>query len=120
MQISDKTKKYIEVVKREMENIGVLTDADRENLEFLQSQVELYNRALDELEVHGLTCVDQKGRMVMNPAFTVQRSAMVNIIALLKELSISARQRRMLLKDDMADEHDPLDDFLSDMRGDRI
>ena len=119
MQISEKTKKYIDVIKKEMEGIGVLTDADRENLEFLQSQVELYNRALDELEEHGLTCVDQKGRMVMNPAFTVQRSAMVNVIALMKELSISARQRRMLIKDEITDEKDPLDEFLEGMRGDR-
>jgi len=119
MKISEKTQKYIDVIKREMEKIGVMSDADRENLEFLTTQLELYNRALDELEDKGLTCYDKVGRLTVNPAFTIQRSAMVNILGLMKELSISARQRRMLLKDDMAEEHDPLDDFLADMRGDR-
>lgn len=116
MQISDKTRRYIDVIKKQMESIGVLTDADMENLEFLTTQTELYNRAIDELEKNGLTCTDQKGRKVMNPAFTVQRSAMVNIISLMKELSITARQRRFLVNDDMTKEEDPLDLFLQDMR----
>lgn len=119
MQISEKTQKYIDVIKKEMEKIGVMTDADKENLEFLTTQVELYNRALEELEKNGLTCYDKVGRLSVNPAFTIQRSAMVNVLGLMKELSISARQRRMLLKDDMTEEHDPLDDFLADIRGDR-
>ena len=110
MQISEKTQKYIDVIKKEMEKIGVMTDADKENLEFLTTQVELYNRALEELEKNGLTCYDKVGRLSVNPAFTIQRSAMVNVLGLMKELSISARQRRMLLKDDMTEEHDPLDD----------
>ena len=50
MNISEKTQNYINVIKREMEKIGVLTDADKENLEFLTTQVELYNRAMDDLE----------------------------------------------------------------------
>ncbi len=120
MKISDKTQKYIDVIKREMEAIGVLSDADKENLEFLTTQVELYNRALDELELKGLTVVDKQNRTVVNPAFNVQRSAMANIVSLMKELSISARQRRLLVKDEMTDEPDPLDDFLSDMRGDSM
>lgn len=120
MNISDKTKSYIDVIKREMEKIGVLSDADKENLEFLTTQVELYNRALDNLEKNGLTAVDKVGRSTVNPAFNIQRSAMANIIALMKELSISARQRRMLIKDEITEEHDPLDDFLADMRNERM
>ncbi len=119
MKYSKETEEYMSVIERQMESLGVLEDADKENLKLLKIQIELYYRAVEELEEHGLTCVDQKGRMVMNPAFTVQRSAITNVIALMKELSISARQRRMLIKDDMADEHDPIDDFLADMRGDR-
>ena len=118
MQISEKTQRYIEVIKREMEKIGVMSDADKENLEFLTTQVELYNRALDELEEKGLTCYDKVGRLTVNPGFTIQRSAMVNIVALMKELSISARQRRMLIKDDVTETSDPLDEFLADMRKD--
>lgn len=120
MKISDKTQHYIDVIKKEMQAIGVLSDADKENLEFLTSQVELYNRALDDIEEKGLTVTDKQNRTVVNPAFNVQRSAMVNIMGLMRELSLSARQRRMLVKDEMAEEHDPLDDFLSDMRGDRF
>ena len=115
MQISEKTQKYIDVIRKEMESLGVMTDADRENLEFLATQCELYNRALDELEKNGLTCIDQKGRMVMNPAFTVQRSAMVNILGLMKELSLSARQRRLLTSAGQTNEEDPMDVFLREM-----
>lgn len=120
MKISEKTQNYIDVIKREMEKIGVLSDADKENLEFLATQLELYNRALDDLEKNGLTAIDKVGRSTVNPAFNIQRSAMCNIIALMKELSISARQRRMLIKDDITEEHDPLDDFLADMRNERL
>lgn len=120
MQISEKTQNYINIIQKEMESIGVMSDADKENLEFLKTQVELYNRALDEIELNGLTVTDQKGRLVMNPAFTVQRSAMVNILGLMKELSLSARQRRLLTSAGQMEEHDPLDDFLADMRGDNL
>lgn len=118
MEISKKTKDYIDVVKREMELIGVLSDADQANLEFLTSQVELYNRALDDLERNGLTCVDTQNRKTVNPSFNVQRSAMTNIIALMKELSISARQRRLLTSAGQTEETDPMDEFLADMRKD--
>lgn len=112
MTISDKTNRYIEVVKKQMESIGVLDDADKENLEFLTTQVELYNRALDDLERNGLTAVDKVGRSTVNPAFNIQRSAMANIIALMKELSISARQRRLLTSAGQTEEVDPMDEFL--------
>lgn len=116
MQISEKTQQYIDVIQKEMTSIGVMSDADKENLEFLKSQVELYNRALDEIERNGLTVTDQKGRMVMNPAFTVQRSAMVNILGLMKELSLSARQRRLLTSAGQTEEVDPMDLFLEEMK----
>lgn len=116
MQISEKTKNYIEVIKRQMETIGVMDDADKENMEFLTTQVELYNRALDDLEKNGLTTKDVQNRTVVNPAFNIQRSAIANIIALMKELSISARQRRLLTKDAMVTEEDPMDLFLEEMK----
>ena len=118
MTISDKTNKYIEVVKKQMESIGVLDDADKENLEFLTTQVELYNRALDDLEKNGLTAVDKVGRSTVNPAFNIQRSAMANIIALMKELSISARQRRLLTSAGQTEEVDPMDEFLQKINND--
>ena len=118
MTISDKTNKYIEVVKKQMESIGVLDDADKENLEFLTTQVELYNRALDDLEKNGLTAVDKVGRSTVNPAFNIQRSAMANIIALMKELSISARQRRLLTSAGQTEEVDPMDEFLQKISND--
>lgn len=118
MTISDKTNRYIEVVKKQMESIGVLDDADKENLEFLTTQVELYNRALDDLEKNGLTAVDKVGRSTVNPAFNIQRSAMANIIALMKELSISARQRRLLTSAGQTEETDPMDEFLQKINND--
>ena len=120
MKISDKTQKYIDVIKDEMEKIGVLSDADKENLEFLTSQVELYNRAIDDLDTKGFTITDTKNRTVVNPAFNIQRSAMANILGLMRELSLSARQRRMLIKDEITEEKDPFDDFLENMRGERM
>lgn len=118
MTISDKTNRYIDVVKKQMESIGVLDDADKENLEFLTTQVELYNRALDDLEKNGLTAKDKVGRSTVNPAFNIQRSAMANIIALMKELSISARQRRLLTSAGQTEEVDPMDEFLQKISND--
>ena len=118
MQISEKTRKYIDVIKREMEKIGVMDDADKENLEFLTTQVELYNRALEELEKNGLTCYDKVGRLSVNPAFTIQRSAMVNILGLMKELSLSARQRRLLTSAGQTNEEDPMETFLKEIQND--
>ena len=118
MTISDKTNRYIEVVKKQMESIGVLDDADKENLEFLTTQVELYNRALDDLEKNGLTAKDKVGRSTVNPAFNIQRSAIANIIALMKELSISARQRRLLTSAGQTEEVDPMDEFLQKINND--
>ena len=119
MTISEKTQKYIDVIEKEMESIGVMSDADKENLEFMKTQCELYNRALEDIEKNGLTVTDMKGRMAMNPAFTVQRSAMANIISLMKELSLSARQRRFLISAGQASEEDPMDAFLNDVMGDK-
>ena len=118
MTISDKTNRYIEVVKKQMESIGVLDDADKENLEFLTTQVELYNRALDDLEKNGLTAKDKVGRSTVNPAFNIQRSAMANIIALMKDLSISARQKRLLTSAGQTEETDPMDEFLQKINND--
>lgn len=116
MGYKEKTDHYMEVVTKQMEKLGYLEDADRENLDLLRTQISLYYRALEELEKNGLTCYDKVGRLSVNPAFTIQRSAMSNIISLLKELSISARQRRMLIKDEVTDELDPLDVFMEGMR----
>lgn len=118
MKISEKTQNYIDVIKKEMESIGVLSDADKENIDFLTTQVELYNRALEDLETNGLTGRDKVGRATVNPAFNIQRSAMANIIALMKELSISARQRRLLTSAGQTEENDPLDEFLNKMNDD--
>lgn len=115
MKYSKETEEYMSVIERQMESLGVLEDADKENLKLLKIQIELYYRAVEELEEHGLTCVDQKGRMVMNPAFTVQRSAITNVIALMKELSLSARQRRLLTSAGQTNEEDPMDVFLREM-----
>ena len=116
MRFSEKTKKYIEVITKEMESIGVLEEADRENLGLLKTQYELYIRALDDIEKNGLTYTDKSGRSHTNPAFSVQRSAMQNITALLRELSISARQRRFLTKDAIVQEVDPMDEFLDSLK----
>lgn len=115
MKYSKETEEYMSVIEKQMESLGVLEDADKENLKLLKIQIELYYRAVDELEEHGLTVTDQKGRLVMNPAFTVQRSAITNVIALMKELSLSARQRRLLTSAGQTNEEDPMDVFLREM-----
>ena len=115
MKYSEKTEHYIEIITKQMESIGVLEDADKENLELLKTQYELYVRALEDIEKNGLTSYDTKGKIVMNPAFSVQRSAIQNITSLLRELSISARQRRFLTKDAIVQSEDPMDEFLNRM-----
>lgn len=118
MTYSKETEQYMSVIEKQMETIGVLEDADKENLKLLKIQIELYYRAVDELEKNGLTAYDKVGRLSVNPAFTIQRSAMVNIISLLKELSISARQRRLLTSAGQTNEEDPMDVFLKEMQND--
>ncbi len=116
MNYKEKAEKYIEVVKKQMESIGVLEEIDIQNLEFLRTQVALYYRALDDIEENGFTSKDKQGRTSTNPAFNVQRSAMANITALLRELSVSARQRRFLTRDEIINEEDPMDAFLAKMQ----
>lgn len=115
MNFSERTEKYIDTITKQMESIGVLEDADKENLGLLKTQYELYVRALEDIESNGLTYVDKYNKKHTNPSFSVQRSAMQNITALLRELSISARQRRFLTKDAIVQETDAMDEFLSRM-----
>ena len=111
----EKADNYIKIVKKQMESIGVLEEVDKENLELLRAQVSLYYQALEELDTNGLIVTGAKGRMP-NPAFSIERSAIQNITSLLRELSISARQRRFLTRDEIINEEDPMDEFLSKMQ----
>lgn len=110
------TEEYIETIKRQMESLGVLEDADRANLDLLGDAHHLYTMAKEELNTKGLTVIDQKGRMVANPCFSIVRSQQSIMVALFKELSISTRQRRLLTKDAMVTEEDPMDLFLDQMK----
>lgn len=112
MELSERTKNYVKIVREQLEKLGVLEKADEENLKFLAEQTELYNRAMDELDRTGLTILDNKGKTVVNPVFQVSRSAMTQITALMKELSVSCRQRRILVKDNFVQEDDAMDLFL--------
>lgn len=118
MNYCKETEEYMSVIEKQMESIGVLEDADRENLNLLKIQIELYYRAVDDLDKNGLTARDKVGRSTVNPAFNIQRSAMANIIALMKELSISARQRRLLTSAGQTEEVDPMDEFLQKINND--
>ena len=42
MRYSKETEEYMSVIEKQMESIGVLEDADRENLNLLKIQIELY------------------------------------------------------------------------------
>ena len=118
MDYKEKAENYIKIVKKQMENIGVLEEVDEQNLDLLKYQVQLYYRALDELDNNGLTSYDKNGKPCTNPAFSIQRSAIQNITSLLRELSISARQRRFLTSEGIINETDPMDEFLSKMNND--
>lgn len=114
MNYKEKADNYIKIVKKQMESIGVLEDVDKENLELLKAQVSLYYQALEEIEKNGLIVTGAKGK-IQNPAFAIERSAIQNITALMRELSISARQRRFLTRDEIINEVDPMDEFLNKM-----
>ena len=115
INLSPETQDYISTITAQMEKIGFLEDADKKNIELLGTQYELYVRAMKELEQTGLTVTDKQNRTVVNPAFNVQRSAMVNIVSLIRELSLSARQRRLLSTAGQVEEDDPMDIFLDKM-----
>ena len=115
MSYKEKTDHYMEVITNQMEKIGYLEDADKANLDLLRTQISLYYRALEELEQKGLTVTDKQNRTVVNPTFNIQRSAMANIVSLIRELSLSARHRRLLTPAGQVDESDPTDIFLHKM-----
>lgn len=115
MKWNKDTEKYIATIKKQMESLGVLEEADIENLNLLGDAHHLYIKAMNDLEEKGLTCTDQKGRMVANPAFSIVRSQQSIMLGLFKELSISTRQRRLLTRDAMVSEEDPMDVFLDKM-----
>ena len=117
IKLSEETKNYIEGVKEQMKNLGVFEETDGENLDLLASQIELYIRSMRELDEKGMVVTDQKGRMIANPCFSISRSCMTQITSLIKELSISTRQRRLLSKDSMTAESSPLDDFVDKIQG---
>ena len=117
MSYKEKADNYIKIVKKQMESIGVLEEVDKENLEMLRAQVSLYYQALEEIEKTGLIVDGAKGK-VANPAFAIERSAIQNITSLLRELSISARQRRFLIQNEIINEEDPMDEFLNKMNED--
>lgn len=117
IELSPETKEYIDTITAQMEKIGFLEDADKKNIDLLASQYELYVRAVKDLDTNGFTITDIKNRRVVNPAFNIQRSAMTNIISLMRELSLSARQRRLLTSaGQVEDEEDPMDLFLNKMQ----
>lgn len=116
IELSPETKEYIDTITAQMEKIGFLEDADRKNIDLLASQYELYVRAVKDLDTNGFTITDTKNRRVVNPAFNIQRSAMTNIISLMRELSLSARQRRLLTNAGQVEEEDPMDLFLNKMQ----
>lgn len=116
IELSPETKEYIDTITAQMEKIGFLEDADRKNIDLLASQYELYVRAVKDLDTNGFTITDTKNRKVVNPAFNIQRSAMTNILGLIRELSLSARQRRLLTSAGQVEEEDPMDLFLNKMQ----
>ena len=116
IDLSPETQSYIEIIRNQMEKLGCLEEADKANLDLLASQVEIYLRAMKDLDKNGLSVTDTKNRVVVNPAFNVQRSAMALITSLMKELSISARQRRFLTSAGQTNEEDPMDVFLKEMQ----
>ena len=109
IDLSPETQSYIEIIRNQMEKLGCLEEADKANL---------YLRAMKDLDKNGLSVTDTKNRVVVNPAFNVQRSAMALITSLMKELSISARQRRFLISAGQTSEDDPMDLFLKEMQND--
>lgn len=116
IKLSPETQEYIDTITAQMEKIGFLEDADRKNIDLLASQYELYVRAVKDLDTNGFTVTDKQNRKVVNPAFNIQRSAMTNIISLMRELSLSARQRRLLTSAGQTEEEDPMDLFLNKMQ----
>lgn len=107
--LREETKNYISIVREELEKMKVLEPIDIENLNFLSTQVELYNRAMENIDTNGLTVINAHHETVANPAISIQRNAMSAIVSLLKELSISTRQRRMLIKDNIIDQSSPIE-----------
>lgn len=109
-------KEYIEKVEETLGEMGVLEGIDSFNLDLLGDSLTLYLKAKEELERSGLVVTDNKGRMVANPCVGLVKSQQGVILAFMKELSISLRQRRFLVKDQMVTDESPLDLFAEQIK----
>lgn len=105
-------KTYIAQVEKTLDEMGCFETIDGFNLDLLGDSLSLYLRAKEELDKNGLVVRDDRGRMVANPCVALVKNQQGVIIALMKELSISLRQRRFLTRDNIVVEENPLDKFL--------
>lgn len=101
-------KEYIEKVEQTLTDMGCFEEVDGYNLDLLGDSITLYLKAKEELDKNGLTVIDQHGRMVANPCVGLVKNQQGVIISFMKELSLSLRQRRFLMKDNMASEETPI------------
>lgn len=110
-------KEYIEKVEQTLTEMGCFEEVDAFNLDLLGDSLTLYLRAKEELDKNGLVVTDQKGRKVANPCVGLVKNQQGVIISFMKELSISLRQRRFLVRDNMGDDDSPMDDLFAELKG---
>lgn len=99
---------YVDKVEQTLQDMGCFEDIDKFNLNLLGDSISMYLKAKKELDEKGFVVTDQKGRLVANPCVGLVKNQQGVIIALMKELSISLRQRRMLHRDEMVDPESPI------------
>ena len=107
-------KSYIQKVEDTLMQMGCFEEVDKFNLDLLGDSLSLYLKGKEELDKYGLLFTSDSGRKTANPCMQLVKSQQGVIIQLMKELSISLRQRRFLQRDSIID-NDPMDEFLNKM-----
>lgn len=105
MKVSKEIKNKMSVIRNMLEVNGLLNDADEVNLQLLENEFVLYEKATEAIDEYGVLITDSKGCMKPNPATSIRNKASNTILAILKEFGISTKSRKILLEKPL-DEHE--------------
>ena len=98
MKVSREIKEKMKIIRNMLELNGLLNESDEVNLQILENEFVLYEKATEAIEEYGVLITDSKGCIKPNPATSIRNKASNTILAILKEFGISCKSRKILLE----------------------
>ena len=96
-----------------LKDSGRLRDADMPTLEILAYNLNVWLKARDVVNEHGVTIMTSKGWLRKNPAVDVAKSAGAQALAILKDYVFTALARKKLERGESAEDDSPLARYFS-------